>query len=93
MDSILDLAKSLVFSERNKAYGDGMKEFTKVANVFNALTGRDLRPDEAVMFMVVLKLVRETYRHKTDNIVDAAGYLEILAQVILAMKAEERKET
>jgi hypothetical protein len=35
----------------------------------------EITAEEAILMMVALKLSRESFRHKEDNIVDAHGYL------------------
>jgi hypothetical protein len=53
--------------------------------MFNSWRGPGCTPltvEEAVMFMVFVKLSRERHRHKRDNLVDAAGYVGCLAKVV-----------
>jgi hypothetical protein len=43
----------------------------------------DITPKEAVLMMALMKISREGFKHKRDNIVDGAGYLAC------AMRIEE----
>lgn len=52
----------------------------QIAAVFNALTGRDLTEQEAWVFMICLKQVRQTRKHQEDNIVDLVAYSALLGE-------------
>ena len=71
-------AASLVSGERAGQYGDAVEHFTAIVASFNALTGHNLKPSEGALLLTLLKLRRQTHKHKRDNCVDAEGYTDIL---------------
>lgn len=85
-DSILLEAQRLVYSDRNQQYGDSNELIQKVLASFEALTNIKMSPSEAYIFMTLLKLGRDRFKYKRDNVADAAGYLE------LYNKAREKEE-
>lgn len=81
-ESILAEADRLTNGDRNAAYGHPLDDYTKTTSAFNALTGRDLTPEEGVLFMICVKLSREMHAPKRDNRVDAAGYINCLQKIV-----------
>lgn len=89
-----DLAKQAadILNERGQqnGYDNGEeRSAAKIAKVFNTITGRDLTEQEAWLFMICLKLVREGNKHQTDNCVDMANYAFLRAESfgVVDMKA------
>lgn len=61
--------------EKERQYGpfsEGMKRAAKLASV---MTSKDISSNDMYLCMVALKLSRESYNHKEDNILDAIVYL------------------
>lgn len=81
-DKILSKAQEVVYGDRAKRYGDANELFLKVSATYYELTGQDVAPENIVIMMVIIKLVREQYSHQMDNLVDIAGYTELYAQII-----------
>ncbi len=75
--SILTEAESIVNGARAVDYGP-KESFSKMATVHNALWGTNLVGKDFVKMLHTVKLVRESFKHKRDNLVDATGYLELL---------------
>ena len=76
------LASTLVNDSRMKEYGDPTNTFIYAARVLEALTGVLLTPSTMCYAMVAVKLAREMHKHKSDNLVDACGYLSIINSLL-----------
>jgi hypothetical protein len=83
-NSILSEAEHLTTQDRNDSYGHPSHDYGRVSAAFNSLTGHDISTEEAILFMVCVKLAREAYKPKRDNRVDAAGYLNCLDMAVQA---------
>lgn len=79
MSTYADKAAELVLGERNASYGTPADDYAKTATMWTGFLTHKLRepitPKEAVLMMALLKISREAYRHKPDNLIDAHGYL------------------
>lgn len=73
--SIVNEAVNLVTGDRQKAYGHPSKNFEDTARLWSVVLGIDVTPQQVALCMVQLKLAREIYGPKRDNLVDAIGYL------------------
>lgn len=71
-------ASKLVFSDRNADYGHPADDFIRTAAMWSALLGSEIEPRFVPMFMICVKLSRESNHPKRDNCVDIAGYAETL---------------
>jgi hypothetical protein len=79
-------AHGLITGPRQAEYDHPFDDYSKVANLFRIMTGVDLTVDEAVTFMVCVKLARlstnlRSNRWKHDTLVDTIGYLGCLNMV------------
>ena len=84
-DILLD-AYALITGPRQAAYAHPTEDYTKVTEIFSALTGIRLSLEQGILFMVAIKLARlrtniEAGRMHWDSLVDAAGYLGCLGMV------------
>ena len=77
-------------AERGKDYDedDNQQErsFVKTANAFNAITGRDLNPEEICLVMVLLKNVRQfskPNRAHYDSLIDAVSYQALMGEEVI----------
>ena len=68
--SILTEAESIVNGSRNSDYG-GTEGIERIAKVASLLTNKELEAKDIIFVMIALKLVRESFNHKRDNLVDA----------------------
>jgi hypothetical protein len=73
-ESILDEAKRITAGDRQAAYGPPDQDFSRTAKMWSAIKGIDFEPRDVAMFLIALKLSRETHQRKRDNAVDIAGY-------------------
>jgi len=94
---ILEEAKELTSNDRQEQYGNPRSNFDKVARLWSAylhgkvthtnMTGEqdippiNITPKDVAFMMTLLKIAREQFRHKKDNLVDAAGYIRVAAMV------------
>ena len=70
-------------SSRHSSYDHPKNNFKRIADLWNGYLeakGSDLRLDgkDVSMFMMLVKMAREMYAHKSDNQVDIAGYAQCL---------------
>lgn len=73
-EDVLDEAMRITKGDRNAQYGPPQQDFERVATMWSALKGVEFTQREVAMFMICLKLSRETHQRKRDNWVDIAGY-------------------
>ena len=76
--NILEEANKIInvrSEEKERMYGDFEKGMAKAAAIASAATGKDISTPDMYMCMVALKLSREGYNHKEDNLLDAVAYL------------------
>jgi len=61
--------------EKERMYGNFEQSMDKMAEIFNSLTGLKLTAIEMYKAMIALKLSREHFHHKEDNLLDAVAYM------------------
>jgi len=71
---VLEEALRITQGDRNPSYGPPDQNFQRTAAMWSALKGVHFEAREVAMFMIALKLSRETHQRKRDNWVDIAGY-------------------
>ena len=80
-ESILSEAERIVNGERQADYSDPVANFKRIAEIASAIMAKDITAEECCIVMIAVKLARENYKHKRDNLVDLAGYAEILNRI------------
>lgn len=78
MSNILEQADQIVnhrSEEKERQYGPFAESMERMKNIFNAMTGLDLKTEHMYQAMIALKLSRESYNHKEDNLLDAVAYM------------------
>ena len=80
-ESILSEAERIVNGERQADYSDPVANFKHIADIASAIMAKDITAEECCIVMIAVKLARENYKHKRDNLVDLAGYVEILNRI------------
>jgi hypothetical protein len=73
-EDVLEEALRITKGDRNASYGPPDQDFTRTAAMWSALKGVTFEAREVALFMIALKLSRETHQRKRDNWVDVAGY-------------------
>ena len=71
-------AMEILNGSRDADYGDCVENFARIARLASIMCGKEITPYDACNVLIAVKLSREAYKHKEDNIVDMIGYLEIL---------------
>lgn len=78
---ILLKAHGLINLERQWEYGEPKKNFDRVAALWSAYLDREITGHDVACLMALLKLARQANRHKADNLLDAAGYIGLAADM------------
>lgn len=83
MSNILDQANKIVnerSEEKERMYGPFIESMIKATAIFNNIAphGRHMEVEDMYFAMIALKLSRESYSHKEDNLLDATAYMGAL---------------
>jgi hypothetical protein len=83
---ILQEAYKIVNQDRKNTYGHPKDDYTKVINIYQTLTGKELTINDAILFMVSVKLARlrtnlEAGQLHHDTLLDTIGYLTCLNMI------------
>lgn len=84
-ESILKEAHRIINGDRQNSYGPPERSLERIASLWSAyLNGKydvsfELESKDAGLMMVLLKIAREQHAENRDNLVDAAGYLALVA--------------
>lgn len=73
--------RDLVDGDRQADYGPPEENMRRIGLAWSAILDTPVGPEQVALCMAALKLVREAHRHKSDNIVDAHGYIEIVDRI------------
>jgi hypothetical protein len=79
--NILEKANEIVNlrkEEKERTYGPFEEGMERAALIASGATGKMITASDMYIFMVALKLSRQSYNHKEDNLLDAVGYLASL---------------
>jgi hypothetical protein len=83
--NILEQANEIVnkrSEEKERMYGNFDDSMDKAAELFNSMTGLKLTAIEMFKALIALKLSRESFNHKEDNLLDAVAYIGALNNYI-----------
>ena len=80
-ESILSEAERIVNGDRQADYSDPVENFNHISAIASEISKEELSPTTCAIVMIAVKLARENYKHKRDNLVDLAGYVEILNRI------------
>lgn len=83
MSNILNQADQIVnhrSEEKERMYGPFDESMDRAAKLYNLMSPKDEQITSAGMYraMIALKLSREAYHHKEDNLLDAVAYMGAL---------------
>lgn len=95
MSNILDRANKIVnerSEEKDRMYGPFEDCMARAAMFYNLMSPGDEQITSAGMYraLIALKLSREAYHHKEDNLLDAVAYLGALNNHIESHRSAEQ---
>lgn len=80
--SVLAEAYTLVHGDRRDAYDHPTRNFERIGRMWGAILGvDDIAPADVGLCMVAVKLAREAFHPKRDNLTDIAGYAETVSLI------------
>lgn len=87
MENILKRANAIVnerSEEKDRKYGPFGESMERAAQMFNLISpeGESITPEGMYRALICLKLTREHYAHKEDNLLDAVAYIGALNNYI-----------
>jgi hypothetical protein len=94
--NILEQANEIIYKrseEKARQYGpmqDGMQEAAKIASL---LSRKELTAVDMYNCMIALKLSRQAYNHKQDNLLDCVAYMASLNDYQNDLQNETTKVT
>jgi hypothetical protein len=86
-------AARIVLGPRGAYYDSPLHNFQRTALIWNGILysklrdGEEITAEEVSLCMLGVKMARESFRHKRDNLVDAHGYL-LTYQMVLDERAK-----
>ena len=92
-ESILQEADRIVNGERQTDYSDPVENFKQIASIASTILKKELSAEDCCVVLMAVKLARESYKHKRDNLVDLAGYTEILNRIKTSKNSDEKLNT
>ena len=91
--SILQEAEEIVNGNRQSDYGDAAYNFHRIANIVNSMYPQlGINAQQCCSVLMSVKLIREGFRHKRDNLVDLCGYAHIMNEIVESDKKGEQNE-
>ena len=92
--NILDRANKIVnerSEEKEREYGPFESSMTRAAEIYNLMSPANEQISTQGMYraMIALKLSREAYSHKEDNLLDAVAYIGAMNDYIEHNTVEE----
>ncbi len=86
-EGVLEEALRITSGDRQRDYDHPKPNHERIAALWNAYLGirkdpmADISAEDVAKMMILLKLARDAYTPKRDNIVDAAGYVRCWARI------------
>ena len=81
MANWLDTANAVTRQERQTEYGSPLVNFLRTALLWSVYLDTVITPVQVAWMMASVKMAREMQSHKTDNYIDAIGYLACVQQM------------
>lgn len=91
MSNILERANKIVnerAEEKERQYGPFQASMERAAALYNCMSPNDQQITTTGMYraLIALKLSREAYAHKEDNLLDAAAYIGAMNNYLESLK-------
>lgn len=87
--NILEQANKIVYDrseEKERMYGPFEEGMKRAAMILSGMTGLNINADIMYKAMIALKLSRQSYNHKEDNLLDAVAYISSLNDYLNKIK-------
>lgn len=96
MSNILEKANQIVnerSEEKERQYGPFKASMAKAAVIYNLISpeGQTITTTGMYRAMIALKLSREAYAHKEDNLLDAVAYMGSMNDYLEECELEENE--
>lgn len=88
MVGILQEAQEIINGSRQEDYGDVVENFNRIADLASLMGDKHFSPIDCCIILMAVKLARQRFKPKRDNLVDLCGYAEILQQLHDAVAIE-----
>ena len=75
-------ADELINGDRNYTYDHPLDNFNRIKKGWEVIFDIDITEEQVGLAMAWVKIARESYMHKRDNLTDGAGYLGTIEMVI-----------
>lgn len=79
--TICQEANNAVYGDRKSDYGTVTENFTTIAEFWSTILKTKVTPSQVGLCMATVKIAREMYKPKRDNLVDIAGYAATLEKL------------
>ena len=95
LETVNEEAQRLITGDRNKTYDHPLENFNRIARIWSVIFGIEVSEEQVGLAMVGVKIAREAYHPKRDNLVDGAGYFGTVQMVIdeRVRREHEREST
>jgi len=89
--TILEEAQALVYKDRQQDYGSVSDNFNTIAKLWSVVLKTEVTAQQVALCMVQVKVARQLYKPKRDNLVDGAGYFATIEKMNDEQIAAERR--
>lgn len=86
-ENILEEANRITSKDRQESYDHPLPNHERIASLWNAYLrnrkepNKDLGPDEVCHMIILVKMARDMFCPKRDNLVDMAGYARCIERI------------
>ncbi len=80
-ESILEEAARITADDRQDSYDHPLDNFGRIAHIWTGILGVPVTPEQVGLCMTGVKLAREAFKPRRDNLVDAAGYVNCIEMI------------